>query len=84
MSEPHTRGRRVSVHQVYEFVEVAGEDPDAVADRFDCDVADLYHALAYSRDRPREMRAVESKRREDVESFQRSVDRPRDVDPDAA
>jgi uncharacterized protein (DUF433 family) len=62
MSEPHIRGRRISVRQVYALVEERGEDPEAVADRYDLDVADVYHALAYYHDHPREMRGVERDR----------------------
>ena len=40
MDEPHVRGRRISVRQVYALVENRGEDPVAIADRFDLDVAD--------------------------------------------
>ena len=43
-SEPHARGRRISVRQVYALVEERGEEPEAAADRYDLDVADIYHA----------------------------------------
>jgi len=84
MSEPHIRGRRVSVRQVYALVEERGEDPEAVADRYDLDVADVYHALAYYHDHPREMRDVEEERDDAIADFRESVDRPEGVDPDAA
>ena len=50
MSESHIRDRRVSDRQVYALVEERGEDPEAVADRYDLDVADVYHTLAYYHD----------------------------------
>jgi len=84
MSEPHIRGRRVSVRQVYALVEERGEDPEAVADRYDLDVADVYHALAYYHDHPREMRDVEEERDDAIADFRESIDRPEGVDPDAA
>jgi uncharacterized protein (DUF433 family) len=84
MDEPHIRGRRISVRQVYALVEGRGEDPEAVADRYDLDVADVYHALAYYHDHPREMRAVEREREDAVAEFRESIDRPEGVDPDAA
>lgn len=84
MSEPHVRGRRISVRQVYALVEEQGEDPEAVADRYDLDVADVYHALAYYHDHPREMHEVEKERADAVESFHETVERPGSVDPDAA
>ena len=84
MSEPHIRGRRVSVRQVYALVEERGESPEAVADRYDLDVADVYHALAYYHDHPREMRDVEDERDDAIADFRESIDRPEGVDPDAA
>ncbi len=84
MSEPHIRGRRVSVRQVYALVEERGENPEAVADRYDLDVADVYHALAYYHDHPREMRDVEDERDDAIADFRESIDRPEGVDPDTA
>lgn len=84
MSEPHVAGRRISVRQVYALVEDAGETPHAVADRYDLDVADVYHALAYYHDHPREMREVEAERDEAIETFRETIDRPEGVDPDTA
>jgi uncharacterized protein (DUF433 family) len=62
MGEPHIAGRRISVRQVYALVEGRGTDPESVADRYDLDVADVYHALAYYHDHPREMSVVETER----------------------
>jgi len=82
LSEPHIRDRRISVRQVYALVEERGEAPEAVADRYDLDVADVYHALAYYHDHPREMREVEREREDAIDDFRRSIDRPVGVDPD--
>lgn len=84
LGEPHVRGRRISVRQLYALVEERGEDPEAVADRYDLDIADVYHALAYYHDHPREMREVEENRMDAIDSFRETVDRPDGVDPDAA
>ena len=84
LSEPHICGRRISVRQVYALVEEGGKDPEAVADRYDLDVADVYHALAYYHDHPREMRDVEQEREDVMKDFGESIDRPEGVDPDAA
>ncbi|MFB6229203.1 MAG: DUF433 domain-containing protein [Halobacteriales archaeon] len=81
MDEPHVAGRRVSVRQVYALIEERGVDPETVADRFDLDVADVYHALAYYHDHPREMNSVEAERTEAMETFRESIERPDDVDP---
>ncbi len=69
---------------MYALVEERGKDPEAVADRYDLDVADVYHALAYYHDHPREMRTVEQEREVAMEEFSESIDRPEGVDPDAA
>ncbi|MFC7027269.1 DUF433 domain-containing protein [Halomicroarcula sp. GCM10025324] len=84
LSEPHITGRRISVRQVYALVEERDVDPEAVADRYDLDVADVYHALAYYHDHPREMSDVEAEREEAIESFRESIDRPEGVEPDTA
>lgn len=81
LSEPHIPGRRISVRQINALVEERGESPEVVADRYDLDVADVYHALAYYHDHPREMREVLVERENAVESFESAIDRPDDVDP---
>jgi len=72
------------VRQAYALVEERGEDPEAVADRYDLDVADVYHALAYYHDHPREMHTVEQEREEAIAGFRESIGRPEGIDPDAA
>jgi uncharacterized protein (DUF433 family) len=84
LSEPHVRGRRISVRQIFALVEERGEDPETVADRFDLDVADVYHALAYYHDHPREMREVTERRDETIEAFDETISRPEGVEPDHA
>ena len=81
MDEPHVEGRRVSVLQVYDAVEGRGLEPGTVADRLDLDVADVYHALAYYHDNPREMQQLRADRREALESVRSDVDRPPGVEP---
>jgi uncharacterized protein (DUF433 family) len=82
LDEPHITGRRISVRQVYALVEKRDIDPETVADRYDLDVADVYHALAYYHDHPREMSDIETEREETIESFRKSIDRPEGVEPD--
>jgi len=83
LSEPHISGRRISVRQVRALVEERDEDPQVVADRFEIDVADVYHALAYYHDHPAEMREVERERAEAVDAARESIERPEGVGPDA-
>ena len=82
MDEPHIVGRRISVRQVYALVEGRGVGPETVADRYDLDVADVYRALAYYHDHPREMRGVERDREAAIADVRESIDRPDGVDPD--
>lgn len=63
--EPRVAGRRITVLDIYEQVEGLDFDPRSVADRYDLDIATVYHALAYYHDHPKEMAAVRD-RREDV------------------
>jgi len=81
LDEPHVRGRRISVRQLYALVEERGEDPEAVADRYDLDVADVYHALACCHDHPREMSRVERDRDRAMQTVRETIDRPPGVDP---
>ncbi|MDS0277362.1 DUF433 domain-containing protein [Halomicroarcula sp. S1AR25-4] len=71
MGEPHIDGRRIPVRQIRALVEEGGEEAAVVADRFDLDVADVYHALAYYHDHPREMREVEREREVSRERVER-------------
>lgn len=82
MDEPRIAGRRISVRQIYVLVEERGVDAETVADRYDLDVADVYHALAYYHDHPREMSEVETDREEAMETFRESIHRPDSVEPD--
>ncbi len=84
IDEPHIAGRRISVRQVYALVEERGVDPETVADRYDLDVADVYHALAYYHDHPREMSDVEAEREDSFEDFRKSIERPDGVEPDTS
>ena len=66
--EPHIAGSRITVRHVYERVHGRGLRPETVAERHNLDIADVYHALAYYHEHPEEMRAVERRRNEAVES----------------
>jgi len=84
MSEPHITGHRVSVRQVYALVEERGVDAETVADRYDVDVADVYHALAYYHYHPREMSDIEAEREDVMDAVRESIERPDGVEPDSA
>lgn len=79
MGEPHIAGRRISVLQVYDLVECRGDPPRRVAETFDLDVADVYHALAFYYDNTDEMERYRDARREAYDGV--DVDRPPGVEP---
>lgn len=83
MSEPHLVGRRISVIHVYDWVEGRGLSPQEIAERFDLDIADVYHALAYYHDHPEEMKNHRNARKEAFERVteQAEQDRPPGVEP---
>jgi uncharacterized protein (DUF433 family) len=59
--EPHIEGSRVTVRDVYVRVEHRGLSPDRVAERYNLDIADVYEALAYYHNNPKEMQQVEKR-----------------------
>jgi len=66
--EPHIRGSRVTVRHIHARVEDRGLRPETVADRLDLSIADVYEALAYYHRHPQEMRDVEKRRQEVIDS----------------
>ena len=60
-NEPHIRGSRITIRDIRQRVEVRGDAPVRVAERFDLDVADVYAALAYYHANPGEMRELEKR-----------------------
>lgn len=60
--EPYLEGRRITVQFIRTQVENRGLEPRTVADRHDIDVADVYRALTYYHDHPKEIRAIERRR----------------------
>ena len=66
--EPHIEGSRITVRHVYERVHGRGLRPETVAERYNLDIADVYHALAYYHEHPKEMREVERRRDEAIKS----------------
>lgn len=81
MDEPHVQGRRVSVLQIRDRVERGGSDPRTVAERLDLDVADVYRALAYYHDHPREMAEVLDARDRALQAVRAEMERPEGVEP---
>jgi len=59
--EPHIKGSRITVRDVYARVEGRGLAPERVAERYNLDIADIYEALAYYHTNPEEMRRIEER-----------------------
>lgn len=78
--QPRVAGRRISVLQLYELVEKRGLEPKTVAGKYDLDVADVYHALAYYHDNVEEMTEVRRRRRETIERNRDKALTPDDPD----
>ncbi len=78
--EPHIEGSRLTVRYIKERVEGLSLDPQTVADRHNLDVADVYHALAYYYDHPKEMLKVEQRRQARIEeSAETAITGPEDL-----
>jgi uncharacterized protein (DUF433 family) len=66
--EPHIAGSRITVRHIYDRVHERGLRPETVAERHNLDIADVYRALAYYHEHPEEMRELERRRDEAIES----------------
>lgn len=83
MDEPHIAGRRISVLRIYDLVKAGEDSPETVADTFDLDLADIYHALAYYYDHPDDMQTIREHRTRAFEwaKGRAEEDRPAGVQP---
>lgn len=83
LDEPHIDGRRISVLQLRDRVKEFGADPETVAEEFDLDVADVYHALAYYYDHQAEMEAIRERKDRESEKVREKVaeQRPDGISP---
>lgn len=83
LDEPHIEGRRISVLQIHDRVKEFGADPEAAAEEFDLDVADVYHALAYYYEHREDMETVRERRDREVDEIRDEVAerRPDGVSP---
>lgn len=78
--EPHITNSRLTVRFVHERVEEGDLDPQAFAERYGVDLADVYHALAYYHDHAEEMRRVEERRDATIEAHREdAITGPDDV-----
>jgi broad-specificity NMP kinase len=75
------QGRRIPVLTIVVRVEGRGLDPEAVADRFDLDIADVCSSLLYYHEHPDEFDAVRRERDQVMAEIEDAIDRPDGVKP---
>jgi uncharacterized protein (DUF433 family) len=81
LDEPHIEGRRIPVLTVVERVEGRGLEPQTVADRHDLDISEVYAALLYYHDNPRQFEELRRERAGLVEEIESEIERPEGVSP---
>jgi len=81
LDEPHIEERRIPVLTIVERVEGRGLTPQTVADRHNLDISEVYAALLYYHDNPREFEDLRREREEVMAEAEAEVDRPDDVTP---
>jgi len=81
LDEPHIEGRRIPVLTIVERVEGRGLKPQTVADRHDLDISEVYAALLYYHDNPREFEELRREREEIMADVEDDIVRPEGVDP---
>ncbi|WP_181685669.1 DUF433 domain-containing protein [Halorhabdus salina] len=79
LDEPHIQDRPIPVLTIIERVEGRGLDPQTVADRHDLDVGDVYAAVLYYHERPREFEEPGREREAIMDEIERDINRAEDV-----
>ena len=81
LNEPHIDGRRVPVLTIVERVEGRGLTPQTVADRHNLDISEVYAALLYYHDHPREFENLRREREQIMADLTDEITRPEGVTP---
>jgi uncharacterized protein (DUF433 family) len=81
VDEPHIDGRRVPVLTIVERVEGRGLAPHTVADRHNLDISEVYAALLYYHDHPREFEDLRREREQIMADVEDDITRPEGVTP---
>jgi uncharacterized protein (DUF433 family) len=81
--EPRLRGRRISVLDVYEYVEEGDMTPSLFAETYDVDVETVYCALGYYHTHASEMQTHRAEREQAMKDVRERVEseRPDGVSP---
>jgi uncharacterized protein (DUF433 family) len=83
LDEPHIEGRRVPVLTIVERVEGRGLTPQTVADRHNLEISEVYAALLYYHDHPREFEELRREREQTMADVEDTITRPDGVSPPA-
>jgi uncharacterized protein (DUF433 family) len=81
LDEPHIEGRRVPVLTIVERVEGRGLTPQTVADRHNLEISEVYAALLYYHDHPREFEELRREREQVMADVEDTITRPDGVSP---
>ena len=81
LDEPHIEGRRIPVLTIVERVEGRGLEPQTVADRYNLDISEVYAALLYYHDNPREFEELRRERAEIMAEGEEDISYPEGVSP---
>jgi len=65
--QPRVAGRRISVLQVYEWINEEGMSPETVSSEFDVELADVHLALSYYYDNVDEMEEWRGRRSDRID-----------------
>ena len=65
--QPRIEGHRISVLQIYEWINEEGMSPETVSSEFDVDLADIHLALSYYYDNVDEMEEWRRRREARIE-----------------
>jgi uncharacterized protein (DUF433 family) len=81
LDEPHIEGRRIPVLTIVERVEGRGLTPQTVADRHNLDISEVYAALLYYHDNPREFEELRRERADIMADVEEDINYPDGVTP---
>lgn len=81
--EPHIEGRRLTVRRIGALAEKRGLPADAIADRFDLSLAEVYNALSFYHAHADLMAELESDRQRRIEHSREGAIDPAEVFDDA-
>jgi uncharacterized protein (DUF433 family) len=83
LDEPHVAERRIPVLTIVERVEGRGLTPQTVADRHNLDISEVYAALLYYHDNPREFEELRRERETIMAETEDDIIYPEGVVPPA-